>query len=98
MSRHHYSTEFRERIVELYQSGRTASSLSREFGPSTQTILHWVRRGDEDREGEAIRNSPEYRRLQRELARVQEERDILAKATAWFAQDGGKTRGRSTNS
>ena len=98
MSRKHYSTEFRERIVELHQSGRTASSLSPEFGPSTQTILHGVRRDGEDREGEAIRNSPEYRRLQRELARVQEERDFLAKATAWFAQDGGKTRGRTTSS
>ena len=98
MSRKHYSTEFRDQIVELYRSGRTAGSLSREFGPSTQTILHWVRRGDEDRDGEAIKKSPEYRRLQRELSRVQEERDILAKATAWFAQDGGKTRGRSTSS
>ena len=98
MSRKHYSTEFRDQVVELYKSGRSASSLSREFGPSTQTILHWVHRDERDRDGEAIKNSPEYRRLQRELARVQEERDILAKATAWFAQDGGKTRGRSTSS
>ena len=98
MSRKHHSTEFRDQIVELYQSGRTASSLSREFGPTTQTILHWVHRADRDRAGETIKHSPEYRRLQRELSRVQEERDILAKATAWFAQDGRKTRPRSTSS
>ena len=98
MSSKHYSTEFHEQVVELYKSGRSASSLSCEFGPCTPTILHWVHRDERDRDGEAIKNSPEYRRLQRELARVQEERDILAKATAWFAQDDGKTRGRSTSS
>ena len=58
MSRKHHPTEFRERNVELHRSGRTASSLSREFGSSTQTILHWVRRGGEDREGEAARLLP----------------------------------------
>ena len=46
MSRKHYSTEFRDQVVELYQSGRSANSLSREFGPTSQTILHWVHRAD----------------------------------------------------
>ena len=79
--RKHYSTKFRDQVVELFKSGRSASSLSREFRPCTQTILHWIHRDERDRDGEVIKNSPEYLRLQREQARFQEERDILAKAT-----------------
>ena len=38
MSRKHYSTEFRDQVVELYKPGRSTSSLSREFGPVTQKL------------------------------------------------------------
>jgi transposase len=37
-------------------------------------------------------------RLRRQLRQVQMERDILAKAMAWFAVRGEKTPGGSTNS
>ena len=39
-----------------------------------------------------------YRRLERENARLKEERDILAKATAWFAQETKPTVKRFTDS
>ena len=40
----------------------------------------------------------ELARLRRENRRVKQERDILAKATAWFAGKGDKTSIGSTNS
>jgi transposase len=40
----------------------------------------------------------ELARLRRENKRLQQERDILAKATAWFAGKGDKTSIGSTNS
>jgi transposase len=40
----------------------------------------------------------ELTRLRRQVRQLQTERDILAKATAWFAAKGEKTSGGSTNS
>ena len=47
MSRKHYSPEFREQLVALARSGRSLSSLAREFEPSVQTrrlVIGWRRR------------------------------------------------------
>ena len=40
----------------------------------------------------------EMRELKRELRRVKMERDILAKATAWFARESGSIPGRDSGS
>ena len=95
MSRKHYPKEYRDQLVELARTGQSLSSLSREFGPSVPTISNWlVANGDAvTRDAKAAK---EIRLLKRENARLQEERDILAKATAWFAK-ATKTRNRSTH-
>ena len=92
------SEEYREQIVALARVGRSYSSLAREFEPSIQTIRKWVEQVAgkvrlEDRDL-ARRN----RQLERENARLKEERDILAKVTAWFAQETKPTVKRSTGS
>ena len=43
-----YSPEFRQQMVELVRAGRTPGELSREFEPTAQTILNWVKRSDVD--------------------------------------------------
>ena len=40
----------------------------------------------------------ELARLRRQVRRLEQERDILARATAWFAAKDGKTSTGSTNS
>ena len=103
-SRKAYPAEFRQQIVELARGGKTAAQLSREFGPTPQCISYWI--GQDTRKrgllvpSEALNESEreELRRLRRELLRVQQERDILAKATAWFAARNEKTSTPSTNS
>ena len=42
-----YSAQFRQQMVELAQAGRSASELSREFGPHVTSILNWVRKAKE---------------------------------------------------
>ena len=37
-----YPAEFRQQIIELAQAGRHPAELSREFGPTSQTIINWV--------------------------------------------------------
>lgn len=39
-----YPAEFRQQMVELVQTGCSASELAREFGPHVTSILNWVRK------------------------------------------------------
>jgi transposase len=98
-SRPPYPAEFRQQIVELARVGRTPAELSREFGVSAQTVTNLVAQAaidaDHPLHGKDGLSSAEQRaelmRLRRENRRLQQERDILAKATAWFAAKGDKT-------
>ena len=90
-----YAPEYKARMVELVRAGRSAEQLAREFEPSATAIRRWVEQADRD---EGVRKDggltttqrKEVRELKRELRRVKLERDILAKATAWFARESGR--------
>jgi transposase len=41
-----YPSEFRRQMVELVRSGRTPEELSREFEPTAQSIMNWVRQAE----------------------------------------------------
>lgn len=100
-----YAAEFRQQIIELARIGRTPAELSREFGPTAQSIANWIAQDARDRgkplpgkEGLTSAERDELVRLRRENRRLQQERDILAKATAWFAGKSEKTSTPSMNS
>lgn len=85
-----YAREFRERMVELVRSGRKPDELAKEFEPSAKSIRNWVERADIDegrRAGTTSSEREELVRLKRENHRLRQERDILAKAAAWFARE-----------
>ena len=100
-----YPEAFKQQIVELAMVGRTPAELSREFGVSAQSITAWVTRAAADA-GKPARGKDvlstaereELARLRRRVRQLEQERDILAKATAWFAGKDGKTSIGSTNS
>ena len=100
-----YPEAFKQQIVELAMAGRTPAELSREFGVAAQSITAWVARSAADA-GKPVRGKDvlstaereELARLRRQVRQLQQERDILAKATAWFAATDGKTSIGSTNS
>lgn len=101
-SRRPYSSEFRQQMVELVRSGRTAEELSREFEPSAESIRNWVRQSDGPPGGTEKALTPaeheELLRLRRENRRLREEQEILAKAAAWFARETGSIPPRSSDS
>jgi transposase len=89
-----YSQEFKDQIVELHRRGRTFSDLAREFNLAGTSISNWVRAADK-RVGHAGRLPPSsesqpdkerIRQLEKELARKEEELEILGKALAFFAR------------
>ena len=86
-----YSAELQEQLVRLARGGRSAKELSREFEPSEQTIRNWVKQAELDdgsrSDGLTTDEREELARLRRENARLKEEREILSKAAAWFAQE-----------
>ncbi len=97
-----YPIEFRQQMVELVRVGRTPEELSREFEPSAQAIRNWVAQADRDegRRGDGL-STPEreeLRRLKRENRRLRQEREILAKAAAWFARETGSIPPGSSSS
>jgi transposase len=100
-TRNSYPTEFREQLVALARSGRSVESLAREYEPCAATINDWVKQAsadDGERDDRLTRAElEELRQLRREVKQLRQERDILSKATAWFAQNGVTSR-RSSNS
>ena len=91
-----YSEEFRREAVRLLRSSdRSVPQLAAELGVSQQSIRNWVHQADVD-EGKAAGltrdEREELRRLRRENKVLAEEREILRKAAAFFAQDSGIRR------
>jgi transposase len=89
-SRPPYPPEFRRQMVELVRAGRTPDELAREFEPSSEAIRQWVKQADRDdgrrTDGLTSAEREELSRLRRENRQLRQERDILAKAAAWFAR------------
>jgi len=104
MRRHRapYPPEFRQQMVELVRAGRTPEDLSREFEPTAQAIRNWVCQVDRDegrrQDGLTTAEKEELTRLRRENRQLREEREILAKAAAWFARETDSIPPRSSNS
>ncbi len=96
-----YSAEYRRRMVELARAGRSIQELAREFEPTVETIRQWVRQAQLDAgersDGLTSTEREELVRLRRENRVLREEREILTKAAAWFAQETNATPGRRSH-
>jgi transposase len=97
-----YAAEYRRRIVELARGGRSITALAREFEPTVETIRQWIKQAGLDEglrsDGLTTTEREELNRLRREIRVLREEREILAKAAAWFAQETGATPSRRSHS
>lgn len=89
--RRKFEPEFKAEAVRLVRErGRTVADVARRLGVHVNTLHTWVRELPGEASARARRShrnaeSEAVRRLERELKRVTEERDILKKAVAFFA-------------
>ena len=88
--RRRFTTEFKAEAVRLVaSSGKPLAQIARELGINEQVLRNWRQQaggvGGGGVTGNRLVQEEEIRRLRRELLRVAEERDILKKATAFFA-------------
>ncbi len=102
-SRPPYPAEFRQQMIELVRVGRSPAQLSREFGCAAQTIANWIAQANADAgvagtQSLTTAEREELTRLRRQVRQLQTERDIFAKATAWFAAHDSKTFAASSSS
>src|SRR6056297_4284980 len=90
-TRNSYPAAFRDQLVELHRAGRSIEDLAREFEPCVATIHTWIRQAERDggRRADILSSEErdELRRLRRENKQLRQERDILSKAAACFAQN-----------
>jgi transposase len=97
-----YPSEYRRQILELVHAGRSPEELAREFEPTAQTIKNWLKQADLDEgrrhDGLTTAERQELDRLRRENKQLRLEREILAKAAAWFARETGSIPPESTSS
>jgi len=86
-----YTLEFKQEAVRMVESGQSIAAAARSLGVVEQTLYNWVKAQREGRLKGAAKSKVsaeqmEISRLRAELARVKMERDILGKATAYFAK------------
>lgn len=87
MGRRRFSREFKEEAVRLASVGdRSLSQVARELGIQPSVLSRWRKRLEREAAEPAGESAEsELKRLRRELERVRQQRDILKKATAYFA-------------
>ena len=90
-----YPPEFRDEAVRLVRmSRRPIPEVAAELGVNDQTLRNWVfaARADGDEPEESTTDDKaELARLRRRVKVLEQERDILKKAAAWFAKETDST-------
>jgi transposase len=86
-----FTPEFKAGAVQLViQNGRTVRDVAESLGFGASTLDKWVRAAKVSMSGQQSNRSDsesaEIKRLKREVRELEMERDILKKATAFFAK------------
>ena len=88
MSNKRYSEEFKiEAVKQVVDHGHSVASVADRLGVTTHSLYAWKKKYGPDKEAyraDADKDA-EIRRLKKELKRATDERDILKKAAAYFA-------------
>ena len=78
----------------MVRAGRNPEELAEKFEPTAQSIRNWVAQADRDEgkrdDGLTSAEREELNRLRRENRQLKLEREILSKATAWFAREANR--------
>lgn len=85
--RRRFSPEFKAEAVRLVQStDAPLATMAQQLGIGKATLFRWVDQARPSREPLAEDERAELARLRRENLQLKMERDILKKATAFFAR------------
>lgn len=91
-----YPNEFKEEATRLMRSSeKPLAQISRDLDVSEQTLRNWRKQEEIDegeREGLTTEEREELGRLRRKVKVLEQEKEVLRKATAFFAREDGIVR------
>ena len=79
----HYDKEFKQNIINLYKQGESAAQLTREYGIGYSTVHKWIQSQTQNKSG---KTPDEIKAMEKRLAALSEENEILKKALGFLAQ------------
>ena len=88
-----YKPEFKREAVKLVKGGLTCSQAARDLGIASNLVSRWVRESESDPahsfpgKGVMKPDDAELDRMRKEIVKLKAERDLLKKATAYFARE-----------
>lgn len=92
--RRSFSDEYKRKVVELVRtSGKPVREVARELDLTETAVRAWVKQADVDngkgpKGAVTTQERDELRELRQEVKTLRMEREILKKATAFFAKNG----------
>ena len=90
-SRPPYPEEFRREAVQMVRNGRKVSDVAESLGVTEPSLRTWVKRDQLERQerddGLTLAEREELRELRRKVKRLEQERDLLKRAAAFFARE-----------
>lgn len=91
LARRAFTDEYKAEVVELCRtSGKTIAAVARDLGLTATVVRRWVTQAEIDngrRDGLSTADRDEIVRLRKENRVLREERDILKRATVFFAAE-----------
>jgi transposase len=92
--RRKFTAEYKAEVVRLCQQpGKTANGVAEELGLTPSAVMNWVKQATVDAGGGGsgaltTAERDELSALRREVRTLRQEREILKRATAFFAKEG----------
>lgn len=81
-----YTQEYKDTIIDLFNSGRTYAEISTEYGVPTTTIRQWVKKNDTLQDKAASNESDaDIKAMKKRMSKLEQENEILKKALSIFA-------------
>lgn len=86
-----YTQEFKQTIVNLYNSGKTYKQINEEYGISHSALANWIKLYSEVKiDDSTVITAQQIKELQKRNAQLEEENIILKKAIAIFTPHSDK--------
>ena len=83
-----YDEDFKQSLVNLYQTGKTRSELCKDYGVSQTALSKWIKQFSQVKlEDNTVMTDKKIQELQKRNAQLEEENLILKKASAIFIQN-----------